>query len=113
MWTGKTFTSLQIAQKNIENKQSSITIMLFPSLYLIDQTKKEWEQQTYIDNFKNPLVICSDDTIGKNEEDDIFEIDKSEVEYTVTTNYKKIKEYIEPLANSTKQPSQYLLSSIF
>ncbi len=51
MWTGKTFTSLQIAQKNIENKQSSITIMLFPSLYLIDQTKKEWEQQTYIDNW--------------------------------------------------------------
>ena len=44
--TGKTFTSLQIAQKNIEKKQSSITIMLFPSLYLIDQTKKEWEQQT-------------------------------------------------------------------
>lgn len=92
--TGKTFTSLQIAQKNINNKKSSITVMLFPSLYLIDQTKKEWEQQTDINSFKNPLVICSDDTIGKNEEDDIFEIDKEEVDYTVTTNYEKIKEYL-------------------
>ncbi len=105
--TGKTFTSLQIAQKNIENKQSSITIMLFPSLYLIDQTKKEWEQQTYIDNFKNPLVICSDDTIGKNEENDIFEIEKSEVEYTVTTNYKKIKEYI----NKNRKTHQLIFST--
>ena len=105
--TGKTFTSLQIAQKNIEKKQSSITIMLFPSLYLIDQTKKEWEQQTDIDNFKNPLVICSDDTIGKNEEDDIFEIEKSEVEYTVTTNYKKIKEYI----NKNRKTHQLIFST--
>jgi len=94
--TGKTFTSLQIAQKHIENKKSSITVMLFPSLYLIDQTKKEWEQQTDINSFKNPLVICSDDTIGKNEEDDIFEIDKSEVEYTVTTNYEKNQKSIFP-----------------
>ena len=105
--TGKTFTSLQIAQKNIEKKQSSITIMLFPSLYLIDQTKKEWEQQTDINSFKNPLVICSDDTIGKNEEDDIFEIEKSEVEYTVTTNYKKIKEYI----NTNRETHQLIFST--
>ena len=105
--TGKTFTSLQIAQKNIEKKQSSITIMLFPSLYLIDQTKKEWEQQTDINSFKNPLVICSDDTIGKNEEDDIFEIEKSEVEYTVTTNYKKIKEYI----NKNRKTHQLIFST--
>ena len=105
--TGKTFTSLQIAQKNIEKKQSSITIMLFPSLYLIDQTKKEWEQQTDINSFKNPLVICSDDTIGKNEEDDIFEIEKSEVEYTVTTNYKKIKEYI----NKNRKTNQLIFST--
>lgn len=81
--------------------------MLFPSLYLIDQTKKEWEQQTDINSFTNPLVICSDDTIGKNEEDDIFEIEKSEVEYTVTTNYKKIKEYI----NKNRKTHQLIFST--
>ncbi len=38
--TGKTFTSLRIAEKHIELLDSSITIMLFPSLYLIDQLKR-------------------------------------------------------------------------
>lgn len=88
--TGKTYTSLRIAEKNIESLDSSITIMLFPSLYLIDQTKKEWEEQTNISSFKSPLIICSDETIGLNESSDIFEIDECEVEYTVTTNFDKI-----------------------
>ena len=98
--TGKTFTSLKIAQKNIELLSSSITIMLFPSLYLIDQTKKEWEEQTSINSFKFPLIICSDETIGLNESSDIFEIDECEVEYTVTTEIDLILEYIEKNKNT-------------
>jgi superfamily II DNA or RNA helicase len=93
--TGKTFVSLKIAEKSIEKLDSSITVMLFPSLYLIDQTKKEWEEQTYIESFKNPLVICSDESIGLNEQNDIFEIDKIEVAYKVTTNYELIIKYLD------------------
>ena len=98
--TGKTFTSLKIAQKNLELLSSSITVMLFPSLYLIDQTKKEWEEQTSINSFKSPLIICSDETIGLNESNDIFEIDECEVEYTVTTEIDLILEYIEKNKNT-------------
>ena len=105
--TGKTYTSLRIAEKNIESLDSSITIMLFPSLYLIDQTKKEWEEQTNISSFKSPLIICSDETIGLNESSDIFEIDECEVEYTVTTNFDNILKYIE----SNKNINQLIFST--
>jgi predicted helicase len=67
--TGKTI-SLQFIANKISSQGTNKIVAFFPSLSLIDQTIKEWGIQ-YNWNF-NPVVVCSDETIGKNFNDDII-----------------------------------------
>jgi predicted helicase len=60
--TGKTMTSLKIAEKQTENKGT--ILFLVPSIALIGQTLKEWSSQA--DEPINPICICSDPEITKN-----------------------------------------------
>lgn len=60
--TGKTMTSLKIAEKQTENKGT--ILFLVPSIALIGQTLKEWTSQA--DEPINPICICSDPEITKN-----------------------------------------------
>ena len=59
--TGKTMTSLKIAEK-LTNKKGTI-LFLVPSIALIGQTLKEWSSQA--DEPINPICICSDPEITK------------------------------------------------
>lgn len=60
--TGKTMTSLKIAEKLTDNKGT--ILFLVPSIALIGQTLKEWTSQA--DEPINPICICSDPEITKN-----------------------------------------------
>lgn len=60
--TGKTMTSLKIAEKLTENKGT--ILFLVPSIALIGQTLKEWSSQA--DDPINPICICSDPEITRN-----------------------------------------------
>jgi predicted helicase len=60
--TGKTMTSLKIAEKCTDNKGT--ILFLVPSIALIGQTLKEWTSQA--DELINPICICSDPEITKN-----------------------------------------------
>lgn len=60
--TGKTMTSLKIAEKCTDNKGT--ILFLVPSIALIGQTLKEWTSQA--DEPINPICICSDPEITKN-----------------------------------------------
>ncbi len=60
--TGKTMTSLKIAEKCTDNKGT--ILFLVPSIALIGQTLKEWTSQA--DEVINPICICSDPEITKN-----------------------------------------------
>ncbi len=60
--TGKTMTSLKIAEKCTENKGT--ILFLVPSIALIGQTLKEWTSQA--DEPINPICICSDPEITRN-----------------------------------------------
>jgi predicted helicase len=60
--TGKTMTSLKIAEKCTDNKGT--ILFLVPSIALIGQTLKEWTSQS--DEPINPICICSDPEITKN-----------------------------------------------
>jgi predicted helicase len=60
--TGKTMTSLKIAEKQTDNKGT--ILFLVPSIALIGQTLKEWTSQS--DEPINPICICSDPEITKN-----------------------------------------------
>ena len=59
--TGKTMTSLKIAEKQTDNKGT--VLFLVPSIALIGQTLREWTSQA--DETINPICICSDPEITK------------------------------------------------
>lgn len=64
--TGKTMTSLKIAEKYTEGKGT--VLFLVPSIALIGQTLREWTSQA--DEPINPICICSDPEITKKKNTD-------------------------------------------
>ena len=81
--TGKTFTSLKIAEEI--NKNGGLVLYLVPSISLMRQSIREWsEQQGKI--IHKYIGVCSDTRVGNNDED----ISLSELEIPVTTNADKI-----------------------
>jgi predicted helicase len=63
--TGKTFTSLRIAERLVPTGGS--VLFLVPSIALMSQTLKEWTAQA--DHPIRAFAICSDTKVGKNHED--------------------------------------------
>ncbi|MCE2964258.1 MAG: DEAD/DEAH box helicase family protein, partial [Alphaproteobacteria bacterium] len=82
--TGKTFTSLKIAE-TVTGKNKRV-LFLVPSLSLLSQTLTEWTQES-----ETPLhsfAVCSDSDVGKKyaADDDIRELTAHELQYPATTN---------------------------
>ena len=86
--TGKTFTSLKIAEKETENK--GLILFLVPSIALLGQTLKAWCADSSYPI--NPICICSDPKITrvrkKNEDNDTTSI--IDLAYPASTNPKVI-----------------------
>jgi predicted helicase len=81
--TGKTFTSLKIAEE-LAGKGKRV-LFLVPSLSLLSQTLTEWTQQS-----KTPLhsfAVCSDSAVGKKRkaDEDIVQVYAHELRYPATT----------------------------
>lgn len=72
--TGKTYTSLKIAEKETNNKGT--ILFLVPSIALLGQTLNEWSAQAEVPI--NPICICSDPTSTrkqiKNDDKDCFSV---------------------------------------
>ncbi|MDL2296069.1 DEAD/DEAH box helicase family protein [Lachnospiraceae bacterium OttesenSCG-928-E19] len=72
--TGKTFTSLKIAEKQTGDK--GVVLFLVPSIALLGQTLREWAAQA--EHKINPICICSDPEVSKqktkNEEGDGYSV---------------------------------------
>ena len=78
--TGKTFTSLRIAQDVVDN--GGRILFAAPTIALVSQARREWLRQT-----TRPLkciVVCSDSTAGGRNENEDMRV--SELECPVTTN---------------------------
>jgi predicted helicase len=88
--TGKTFTSLKIAEK-LAGKNKRV-LFLVPSLSLLSQTLTEWtqESQTPLHSF----AVCSDSDVGKkrNKDDDAVNTFAHELRYPATTEPKRLAE---------------------
>ncbi|MEN0038406.1 MAG: type ISP restriction/modification enzyme [Cellvibrio sp.] len=86
--TGKTFTSLKIAEK-LAGKNKRV-LFLVPSLSLLSQTLTEWtqESQTPLHSF----AVCSDSDVGKkrNKDDDAVNTFAHELRYPATTEPKRL-----------------------
>lgn len=91
--TGKTFTSLKIAEE-IAGKGGKV-LFLVPSLSLLSQTLTEWTHHT-----QTPLhsfAVCSDSEVGKKrkKDDDIVQTFTHELRYPATTNAKQLAKEFE------------------
>jgi predicted helicase len=86
--TGKTFTSLRIAEDLVE-KEGSV-LYLVPSLALMSQTVREWTADAEIP--LRSFAVCSDSQVGKRRQnnDDIAEIDVLDLAFPATTDAAKL-----------------------
>lgn len=83
--TGKTFTSLNIAE-NLAGKGKRV-LFLVPSLSLLSQTLTEWTQEAGIP--LHSFAVCSDSDVGKKrgrKEDDAVQTLAHELRYPATTD---------------------------
>ncbi|WP_028762287.1 DEAD/DEAH box helicase [Shewanella colwelliana] len=91
--TGKTFTSLRLAEQ--QAGKGKRVLFLVPSLSLLSQTLTEWTQQSEIP--LHSFAVCSDSDVGKNRdtnEDDVVQTLVHELRYPATTDaYKLAKEF--------------------
>ena len=86
--TGKTFVSLWVA----ESVASKTVLVLLPSLALLRQTLKEWVQNTSWEKY-DFLCVCSDATVSQGEDELI--VKPTELEFSVTTDSAKVKNFIK------------------
>ncbi|WP_263144793.1 type ISP restriction/modification enzyme [Pseudomonas sp. RIT-PI-AD] len=86
--TGKTFTSLKIAEQ--QAGKGKRVLFLVPSLSLLSQTLTEWTQES-----ATPLhsfAVCSDNDVGKKRktEDDAVQVFTHELRYPATTKADRL-----------------------
>ena len=86
--TGKTFTSLKIAEDLI-GKGGRVLFMV-PSLALMSQTVREWTNDTEIP--LRSFAVCSDAQVGKRRvsNDDAAEIEAHDLAFPATTNPERL-----------------------
>jgi predicted helicase len=88
--TGKTFTSLKIAE-TVAGKGKRVLFMV-PSLALMSQTVREWTNDT--ETPMRAFAVCSDAHVGKRRKstDDIAEIEIHDLAFPATTDPVKVAE---------------------
>lgn len=89
--TGKTFTSLKIAEAQVG--EGKCVLFLVPSLALLSQTLTEWTQQS--ETKLHSFAVCSDAEVGKKrdkKDDDSVQTFVHELQYPATTNAEKLAE---------------------
>lgn len=86
--TGKTFTSLKIAEQ--QAGKGKRVLFLVPSLSLLSQTLTEWTQES--DTPLHSFAVCSDSDVGKKRkaDEDIVQVFTHELRYPATTKADRL-----------------------
>ncbi|MCK8668219.1 DEAD/DEAH box helicase family protein [Pseudomonas azerbaijanoccidens] len=86
--TGKTFTSLKIAER-LAGKGKRV-LFLVPSLSLLSQTLTEWTQES--DTPLHSFAVCSDSDVGKKRkaDEDTVQVFTHELRYPATTKADRL-----------------------
>lgn len=97
--TGKTFTSMKIAEESSiyppprGNARGRFVLFLVPSLSLLSQTLSDWKQQCSCR--LNAFAVCSDASTGKTNLEDIEQLTVgSELAYPATTDAKTLADRV-------------------
>ncbi len=86
--TGKTFTSLKIAEQQVG--AGGLVLFLVPSLSLLSQTVTEWTQESHIP--LHSFAVCSDSDVGKKQlsNSDEIKVKIHELGYPATTTPERL-----------------------
>ncbi|MBS1063654.1 DEAD/DEAH box helicase [Gluconobacter wancherniae] len=86
--TGKTFTSLKLAEQQVGN--GGRVLFLVPSLSLLSQSLTEWTQESQVP--LHSFAVCSDSDVGKKKasQDDEIKVKIHELRYPATTNPERL-----------------------
>ncbi|KIO36326.1 DEAD/DEAH box helicase [Shewanella sp. cp20] len=97
--TGKTFTSLKIAEELAGAGKR--VLFLVPSLSLLSQTLTEWTQHSEVP--LHSFAVCSDSDVGKkrNANEDTVQTFTHELRYPATTNAKRLAEEVAKRQDSS------------
>lgn len=97
--TGKTFTSLKIAEELAGAGKR--VLFLVPSLSLLSQTLTEWTQHSEVP--LHSFAVCSDSDVGKKRKanDDVVQTFTHELRYPATTNAKRLAEEAAKRSDAT------------
>jgi len=96
--TGKTFTSLRLAEQMAG--AGGRVLFLVPSLSLLSQTLTEWTQETATP--MHSFAVCSDSEVGKHrDKDDDFAMLVHELQFPATTNSKSLAHEVMKRHDST------------
>ncbi|MFD0943828.1 DEAD/DEAH box helicase [Savagea faecisuis] len=103
--TGKTFTSMAIAEKMAEKKDGTFKVLyLVPSIQLLSQTLRGWNAD--INYTMDSIAVCSDRKVTKERiGTEIEDIATTDIGFPATTNTAKLLEYqkvIEEQQNQSK-----------
>lgn len=101
--TGKTYTSMAIAEKLAEKKDGIFRVLyLVPSIQLLSQTLRGWTADT---NYNmDAIAVCSDRKVTKKESKNEFEdITVADIGFPATTNKEKLLEYQSKIDSSASK----------
>lgn len=109
--TGKTYTSMVIAEKMAEKKEGTFRVLyLVPSIQLLSQSLRGWTADSKYRENMDTFAVCSDRKVTKKikGESDFEDIAAADLGYPATTDYHKLLER-QSVINSSDSPSKFLV----
>lgn len=108
--TGKTFTSLKIAEQQTDGH--GLILFLVPSIALLGQTLNEWS--TFAKKPLNAICVCSDATASNRKQDDNDELKSVDLALPATTDVAKIAQRLqEAMRLSKAKPEETGMTVVF
>ena len=103
--TGKTFTSLKIAEEYAG--KTSYVLFMVPSLALMSQTLREWKLDAASEF--DAYAVCSDITVGRkiNRNDDMITLQRHDLPFPATTDPESISALVKKSGRMTVIFSTY------
>ena len=106
--TGKTFTSLKIAENETDNK--GLVLFMVPSIALLGQTLRSWSQQATVPI--NAVCICSDAMVSKQEEkNDENIVSTIDLALPASTDIKDIADRLEAIHRARREGMTVVFST--
>lgn len=102
--TGKTYTSLKI----MEALDPKITLFLAPSIALLSQTFREYAQEKSEPFYAS--IVCSDDKVGKNKNEDNDDIKFSELPIKAST---RLEDILSTYEKAQKENKRFIIFSTY